>query len=76
MNKPAVYPDDWLTTDEAFAAFRKQFRKKQAFQYHLGRRSTNGLLDYKAVRKGPLGLVVNPARFYAWLIADEVRDAA
>lgn len=76
MKRRAAYPDEWLPTKEAFAMFT-QFRKIEAFRYHLGQREDNGLMAYKAVRKGPLGLVVNPSRFYAWLIAsDEVRDAA
>lgn len=76
MQNSAVYPNDWLTTDEAFETLGKYFRTKPAFQYHLSRRSKNGLLEHHAVRKGPLGLVVNPARFHAWLIADDEIAAA
>ena len=65
-----AFPDEWLSVNDAYTVFYKQFRTKGALQYHLSRRSENGLEARDAVRKGPVGLIVNPSRMRAWLVAE------
>ena len=61
---------EWCSVNEAFPLFRRFFRTKKAMQYHISRRAENGLEDCDAVRRTPLGMIVNPPRFKAWLLGE------
>jgi hypothetical protein len=41
-----------------------------ALRYHLDRRHENGLVEIGAVIESPLGLLISPRQFEAWILGD------
>lgn len=69
--------DPWVSKAAAFSLLRSYFKSMKAFEYHLARRETNGLVAADAVRLTPFRkLIVNPDRVRAWAMSETAKAAA